>query len=180
MFWLLISKVTCSLWCQHLLQRAARRRDLISPGWVLWLRRHFDKRRHKDGGGWDLLFDELSVLQHVHEPANLEAVVFPAVSPYRHRGTIWEFFVACIEAWKIVIHSYYWTWTKRIKCGAWGISISTARNLAKVNDLPVDLVAQLTQEWETDCVWKNPLDFVGYLPGQLVRCKSHWKTFEQS
>lgn len=79
--WLLISRVTCSLWCQHLLQRAARRRDLISPGWVLWLRRHFDKRRHKDGGGWDLLFDELSVLQHVHEPANLEAVVFPAVSP---------------------------------------------------------------------------------------------------
>jgi len=43
----------------------------------------------------------------------------------------------------------------------WGISISTARNLAKVNDLPVDLVAQLTQEWETDCVWKDQLDFVG-------------------
>ena len=27
-------------------------------------------------------------------------------------------------------------------------SYSTASNLPKVNDLPVDLVAQLTQEWE--------------------------------
>ena len=72
-------------------------------------------------------------------------------------------------------------------------SYSTARNLPKVNDLPVDLVAQLTQEWEmsgeancrkkggiVDCMWTDKLDFVGQLPGKLVGCKSHWKTFEQS
>ena len=50
-------------------------------------------------------------------------------------------------------------------------SYSTARNLPKVNDLPVDLVAQLTQEWEmsgeaneggiVDCMWKDQLVFVG-------------------
>ena len=88
----------------------------------------------------------------VHEPANLEAVVFPAVSPYWHRGTIREFLVACIKAWKIPKSSILTTEHEQNAHQMWGISISTAGNLAKVNDLPVDLVAQLTQEWELDFV----------------------------